>query len=253
MSTQQDKFTEIADAIRSKLGITDKIKPNDFANKIGEIQVGGDTETAYNEGYTAGYDVGFEEGKAVSGDSWYDTFWDSFQDNGTRYHWNYAFGNQGWKDDIYNPKYRIGDKSKNYRIQYANNMFQNSQIKDTKHYLDFSRLSSQAQGVFDYCRNLITIQTLTVAEINTYSNWFRNCVALENITFEGVIGQNISFADSPLLSQDSVKNIISHLKNYNEEGVTKPTETPSLTLYNNFQISDAIAINVTLKGWNLVK
>lgn len=45
MSAQQEKFTEIADAIREKTGTTDLIKPSEFADKVSEV-----------------YDAGYEKG-----------------------------------------------------------------------------------------------------------------------------------------------------------------------------------------------
>ena len=44
MSIQQEKFKEIADAIRKKTGTTDLIKPNDFANKINDVHRAGRTQ-----------------------------------------------------------------------------------------------------------------------------------------------------------------------------------------------------------------
>ena len=37
MSVQQEKFTEIADAIRAKTGETDLIKPSEFAGKVKDV------------------------------------------------------------------------------------------------------------------------------------------------------------------------------------------------------------------------
>jgi hypothetical protein len=59
----------------------------------------------------------------------------------------------------------------------------------------------------------VTIGTLKSAEHTKYTTTFRGCNNLKNITFDGVIGQNISFSDSPL-SVESMKNIILHLANY---------------------------------------
>lgn len=41
MSVQQEKFKEIADAIREKTGSTDLIKPSEFASKVGEVYEAG--------------------------------------------------------------------------------------------------------------------------------------------------------------------------------------------------------------------
>lgn len=247
MSTQQDKFIEIADAIRSKLGTTNKIKPNDFAKKISEIQVGGDTSAAYDEGYKDGFDVG----KGLSGTSYWDTFWDNYQGTGDniRNNWNHAFYNRWWNDDNYKPKYGFTV------INYANNMFSGSVITDTKKPLDFTKLSRQATGVFQNCNSMKTINTLTVNENTSFTDWFKGCSALQHITFDGTIGQSLIFADSKLLSQASIDNIVEHLRNYKEEGVTLPSPAPSVTFSPNLMTS-LTAYQKTLatqKGWVLVK
>ena len=44
MSVQQDKFKEIADAIRGKTNSTDKIKPSEFASKVNDVYEAGKAE-----------------------------------------------------------------------------------------------------------------------------------------------------------------------------------------------------------------
>ena len=53
----------IADAIRSKTGLSDPIKPTDMASAIGDIAVGGGGEDRYDEGYEDGYNNGLVDGK----------------------------------------------------------------------------------------------------------------------------------------------------------------------------------------------
>jgi hypothetical protein len=57
-----------------------------------------------------------------------------------------------------------------------------------------------------------TIDKLIVPENLKYVGTFNGCSNLENITFEGVIGNNISFADSSKLTNASVQSIIDCLK-----------------------------------------
>lgn len=57
------------------------------------------------------------------------------------------------------------------------------------------------------------IDIIRVAETTLFSNSFSGCNYLEDVAFEGVIGRNISFSVSPL-TVESMKGIITHLKNY---------------------------------------
>ena len=71
----------IADAIREKLGTTEKINAQEFANKVNKV---------------------YEKGRSDR----YDFFWDNFQNYGNRKQYVYAFAYSGWKY-VYNPKYTI--------------------------------------------------------------------------------------------------------------------------------------------------
>lgn len=136
----------------------------------------------------------------------YDRFWDAFQENGKRYHYNNAFDNQGWTDEVYNPKHEFG------KVRYFQAMFNNSRITDTRKSIDFTGRGAQYPALFQYCRVLKTIRTLIVDEGLTYDRWFQNCEALENLSIEGVIGQsNFNVSWSKKLSKDSITNIVNCL------------------------------------------
>ena len=59
-----------------------------------------------------------------------------------------------------------------------------------------------------------TIEVIRCHEATTFSSSFAETRNLENITFEGTIGTNISFSTCKKLTVDSLKNIITHLKDY---------------------------------------
>lgn len=67
---------------------------------------------------------------------------------------------------------------------------------------------------FIQCRKLRTIELLRVHRNTIYTNTFQWCDNLQNINFDGEIGQSISFKDSPLLSVESQINIIKHLVDF---------------------------------------
>lgn len=163
------------------------------------------------------YQKGLIDGDGGSSDEYYNTFWDAFQRNGSATTYAYAFYSSRWKDDIYNPKYPIAATN-------SNSMFNQSYVTDTKVEIDLTAAGGNTTGMFQYSK-IEKIRKIIVTEITGYSNSFTSCSALKEISFEGIIGKNISFSDCPNLSAESIKNIIDHLKDYSG---TTPTCTLTL-------------------------
>lgn len=199
-------------------------------------------EAGYNAGYQegldkGGYTEGFEAGKQAE----YDAFWDAYQDKGNRVNYTYAFAERGWTDETFKPKYdiilgsgysgsaafracRVTDiaavlERQGVRLDttlcgHMQNMFQDSITKripelNCTHAMEYSVgyglrytfASSAAE----------TIDKLIVNEDLMYSTTFQNCKNLKKIVFEGVIGNDINFQWSTLLSRASIESIITHL------------------------------------------
>ena len=95
-------------------------------------------------------------------------------------------------------------------------------------------------------RQLHTIEKMIVKKEITYSNTFLNCFELENIVFEGEIGNNIDFSSCTKLSHDSLMSIINHL-----ETKTSGTFTLSIGSTNLAKLTDAEKAIATQKGWTL--
>lgn len=151
----------------------------------------------------------YEAGKAAGNDNYYDTFWDIFQDYGNRGIYFECF-KIGWTDENYNPKYPIVTSDSGNTNAYDIFAY-NRNITDTKVDIDISR-SKSTRALFIGCSKLVTIRKIiTSKNITSYASCFMNCSALENITFEGEIGCNISFSSSSKLSDTSIQNIIEHL------------------------------------------
>lgn len=214
MSVQQEKFKEIADAIREKTGSTDLIKPSEFASKVGEV-----------------YEAGQQ--------SEYDRFWNYHQVDGTRTNYSGFFAGPAWTNDNANPKYDIKpeifqyamwntgikrlsknfgkngvivDFNKCWQFSYA---FSYSNIEYVEE-LDVSRKGSTmiTQSMFSNCTKLVTIEKMICNEAFTYSNTsFASCTMLANIAIEGTIGCSFSFQWSPLTAESAI-NVITHLKDY---------------------------------------
>ncbi len=66
---------------------------------------------------------------------------------------------------------------------------------------------------FAFCYELETIEMIRSNKASDFSDAFEECYKLKNITFDGIIGNDINFQYSPL-TIESMKNIISHLANY---------------------------------------
>lgn len=186
----------------------------------------------------------------------YDAFWDIYQDYGNRNDYTnaFSFGGinlsstslnyvRGWCDEIYNPKYPI-IMDGTWR---ASGTFQHSAITDTK--VDIIGYGTvMFSSTFNGCTKLKTIRKLSVTEEATFPSAFANCTDLENITFEGTIGNAISFANSSLLTTTSVQSIIDHLKDL--MGKTAQTLTFHATVGGNLTEEQKAAI--TAKNWALV-
>lgn len=209
----------------------------------------------------------------------YDSFWDSLQNYGKRTNYSYGFSGAGWSNATFRPKYDIVCKP-------ANGLFQSCTIGNLKRILndcgvrlDMSQSDNNdyifngaynvthipimdftAQSVnrrvlnytFQLCRNLVYIEKIIVPNDGTmtYTGTFAKCEKLEYIRFSGVIGNNISFSDSPL-DKDSFSDIIAHLS----DTVTGKTITFKKTAKEAaFTADEWTALTATRPNWtfNLV-
>ncbi len=211
-----------------------------------------------------------------------DAFWDAFQHNGTRTSYYGAFCN--FPREAFYPKYDIKfdgssatqgtfrtfpDSSSTWppaedfdfverlnecgiTVDTSNatsvyQMFYYSCVS-TMPTLDFSNVTAQMYETFESCNRLHTVDKIILSNTGTQSfyNIFGNCIKLQNITFEGVIGNSISFAQSTLLSRASIENIVSVLS----PTVTGKTLTFSQAAVNNaFSDAEWTALVNTRKNW----
>lgn len=192
-----------------------------------------DMQTSYNEGYQDGYGAGFAE---------YDRFWDAYQQNGARENYSRSFNGHGWTIDTFKPKYTIHPTVAQYMFEDSNIPIDLAQcLEDLGISLDLSRciqyngmfytskftripkivdrMVSNAVNLFSACGNLVTIDEIELEKDITndthYRDAFYGCNALENIKFTGVgkLAGNISFADSPNLTRESIVSILEALAN----------------------------------------
>lgn len=196
--------------------------------------------SANNEQIKAKLDDVFEAGKKAE----YDAFWDSFQENGTRTAYDHGF--KGWDFDLFYPKYdlictkamhlfynvpvnanpetgkiedgiatrlkKLGITLDVSAVTDVSSMFAYYKGIDVP-YLDLSSATT-ANTVFSHASNIVTIEGIKISESVNLYNAFSRCDKLENITFEGVIANNINFKDCTKLTLASLVNIIHHLKDF---------------------------------------
>lgn len=228
MATVNEKMTAIADAIRNKTGGTEALTLDGMASGVNEV---------------------YNAGKKTS----YDEFWDNLQNYGKLSCYDEKF--REWAGEYCRPKYKVIPTVYGTTIFGCMRLMYSSNVRIVeKEYFDLSQIGlptgSSSAGwrqtfqkctkleivedigmqpacyyfAFYGCTKLHTIEVLRFAEDTKHDNGFVKCTSLSNITIEGTIGQNLSFASSPL-SVDSIKSVITHLKDYSDS-----TETHTLTL-----------------------
>ena len=182
-------------------------------------------EVGYNEGFSAGYDDGLNLiEKAIS-------------NNGIRKDYRYCFNNSNYsgytfRSGLIKPK-SAGYMFYQYQGSYLPEGFDLSEIvpstsdnEGVNHafrwanivYLPDLKIPANVNHKYfvNNAKLLEKIECLHSSEEIEFTQAFLNCYKLKQISFEGVIGRDISFAYSPL-TVESMKNIITHLKDYSAD------------------------------------
>ncbi len=194
-------------------------------------------------------DAVYEAGKALGV-----LDFDRIQVNGTRTDYRYLFAGGFWKDDNFKPTHDI-------KAYYAEKIFAYSKITNLKKILedcgvtlDVSVASKNGNvvqlfqgsditdvGVLDVSRGglahmlngaqkLKNVDKIILKDDGSqaFTGVFDNCKALEEIRFDGVIGQTLSISWSTNLSADSLEDIVMHLSDTaTGKTVTFPTTAQS--------------------------
>lgn len=235
----KEYLSNIANTIRSKLGTTDKVNAQDFADKVNEV---------------------YDKGRS---DEWSD-FWDALQNKGATTRYDAAFGIV-WKSSMFYPRYDLKPVN-------ANGMFQSFGYNDSKTMdlaerleecgvvLDTSNVTN-ANNIFAYAA-ISRVGTLDLRKVGTFISSFQSSSVktvekfitkddgsqtvgaffssgtyITHIRIEGKLGRNISF-QSCKLDVPSMKDVIAHLMNYagtSNEGTYKLTL--SSTCWSNLEAS----------------
>lgn len=213
------------------------------------------------------YDAGYAQSES--------DFWDNFQNKGKRTNYYRAFSR--WMTEFIRPKYKVtATDETDYFFSDCTNL-----KTVEKEYFDFSNMKANfvaykgpayamynrcnnlelAQDLnipgtvsysytFAFCQKLKTIEIIRTSKESYFSDGFHQCYALENVTFEGVIGQDINISYSTKLSRESLMNIINCLYDYASDGDTAIHKL-NLGSANLDKLSDDEQQIATDKGWTL--
>lgn len=104
-----------------------------------------------------------------------------------------------------------------------------------------------ASFLFRDCSALVSAKTLNLSKVSDYSNIFTDCRSLEHLEFvPESIKHSITMGACSLLDSDSVASIFEGLADLTD------SETQTLTLHKNVQITQAQADAAVAKNWNIV-
>ena len=184
----------------------------------------------YQDLTDGGYERGYVDGKQAEKLE----FWNAFTNNQKRTDYSYAFYN--WYSNAFYPTCDIGGTNMSRAFYMCGTIDLITRCRECGIVIDFSKATNVhycfgssniltiptvdlskttttviLEGTFNNSKLLTTIEKLIVTEKVKYNNNTFNCIALEEIRFEGVIASDITFQYCPLLSLESAKDIINHL------------------------------------------
>lgn len=217
------------------------------------------------------YDGVYEAGKKAE----YDEFWDGIQQNGTRT--NYGWGFMRWGSEYIRPKYKVipTELGGAYNMIYICPKLK----KVESAYFDLSQVPYGTSGTQSYayqfatCPELEEIEDVGLQPSISYSNFcsgdsklrkvacvrldknsavtnmFISCINLEEVTFEGEIGQSgIDLKRSTKLNRASIESLINCLS----KDATGQSLTLSKTAVNNaFTADEWAALVATRTNWTI--
>ena len=159
-----DFLVDVADAIRAKKGMTDKINPQDFSSEIASIEIGGGDAPAPVPSWT-----GHADADGLRAIGWDDEDIAYYQANGVN--WNE-------EDDEY---HKVTDDNKElYGVLTASNI---SSYRDRIVYLPKIDTSGKTSvnSLFYNCTSLVAIPMLDTQKATTMSSMFNNCYSLVSV------------------------------------------------------------------------
>ena len=240
-------------------------------------------EIGFQEGFEIGNEAGaalqetaYKKGVTDGGQAEYDRFWDAYQNGGSRVDYTHGFGGRGWTNDIFKPRYDICPTSAYMMFRYSNITGDLVEILGSLGVkLDFSKCTNTQYcfygtritrlGVIDLssCPNAVDAMFMSATAIKTIDLFrlaknqqkldsiFSDCSALENITFEGNVVNNISLGTSPKLSKDSIVSIINALDSQTAGKIATLSKTAVTKAFGSTAADEWTALIATKPSWTI--
>lgn len=208
--------------------------------------------------YGNGYESGIEQGRQEQ----YDEFWDAYQRRGARNPYQYAFS-YGFNNDTFKPKYDIKPTRAEYLFYGSHSTLKGNLkeiLRDCGVTLDLSNATSvsyafaysgfdtlpvvdastatNTDGLFGWNSYVKNIEKVIFKSDGStkHTTWFQSTPNLEEIRFDGIIGQDINMQWSTKLSIESLISLFKCIKwfveddsNYMKKTLTLSSESWALT------------------------
>ena len=184
----------------------------------------------------------------------YDRFWDAYQNNGNRFGYLLGFAGDGWNAENFKPKYDIwitygymtfrANKAaidmvemcekQGITIKYDTCSNFTQTFFDTK-FTRIGEIDTSSASALDNTFNSAAVRVIDKIILKsdgtqTFSSTFANCTNLEEISFEGTIGNSVDVHWSTKLSAESYDSFFSCLST-EATGQTLTLPTTAETTY----------------------
>lgn len=255
--------------------IVDIPSPKTEQEKLVDITQNGTTEVVPDDGKTLSKVTINVDVETSSSDIYYDIYWDANQQKGKRIHYGSAYSSPTsnmliWTDENFMPKYDMRPTTIASMFGYSDiedikGIFEKmGRVFDTSNCTDFTQAfrgsaiiyppdldlskAPHLNGTFNSCKKVKAITLKNVQSTMTYvNNPFRDCEQLTDFAIEGIIGSTVSFANSSLLSTESIDNIIGCLADLTGQ----IAQTITLHAEVKAQLTEEQISAITSKNWTL--
>lgn len=258
ITTNDEHYKEIANAIRARGYVSTLYKPSEMSEgvlEVARVQHAAGRNLGYTEGehqgIIEGKEQGIAEGIEQGKQAEYDAFWDAFQKNGTEpMYYGYVFANR----DLWTQENIEKVKYKHLLANYFSVVFNgNTSITDLSAFsFEYAGSLLTLSSTFSGCTNLKKCMPINCDMVYAFTNAFNNCTALEELTLSGTYNSRtkdpLDLHWSTKLNKASITSVINALST-TTSGLSV---TFSQTAVNNAFTSDEwSALIATKQNWTI--